>query len=403
MQLPTLDNVDLRGKRLVVRADLNVPFEAGRITDTTRIDRFAAGIRPLLARGARLVILTHFGRPDPNEKSPEFSVDKFRPALSAALGVPVTFSDVCADQSAVILSQQLVDGGVLLCENLRLNPGETANDADFAADLARLGDVYVNDAFSCAHRAHASTEGLARLLPAYAGPLMVEETRALTAALEAPKRPSVAIVGGAKVSTKIPVLKNLVGKLDALIIGGGMANTFLFADGHPIGKSLCEPDQIDTVAEIRALARASGCQILLPTDLVCAREFAAGADNRVVPLDGCAADEMILDAGPVSVALFSDALRGAKTILWNGPLGAFEIPPFDAATVALARVAADLTRSGAVTSVAGGGDTVAALNAAGVTGDFTYVSTAGGAFLEWLEGKVLPGIAALAASDKEAA
>ncbi|WP_095587642.1 phosphoglycerate kinase [Actibacterium ureilyticum] len=403
MRLPVLDNVDLRGKRVLVRADLNVPFEDGRITDTTRIDRFAAGMRPLLDRGARLVILTHFGRPEPNVMSPEFSLDKFRPALAEALGAPVRFSDVCVGMSAVILSEQLKDGEVLLCENLRLNPGETQNDPDFAAGLAQLGDIYVNDAFSCAHRAHASTEGLARLLPAYAGPLMIEETRALTAALEAPKRPSVAIVGGAKVSTKIPVLKNLVGKLDALIIGGGMANTFLFADGHPIGKSLCEPDQVDTVAEIRALARAAGCQILLPTDLVCARDFAAGAEHRITGLDGCGDDEMILDAGPDSVARFGQALRHAETILWNGPLGAFEIPPFDAATVALARMAADLTDAGAVTTVAGGGDTVAALNAAGVTGDFTYVSTAGGAFLEWLEGKVLPGIAALAASDKEAA
>lgn len=395
MSIPRISDMDVAGKRLLVRADLNVPTEGSRVTDATRIERFAAGMRPLLARGAKLVILTHFGRPKPNEMNSSFSVDKLRPALSEALGVPVRFSDVCADDSAVILSRQIPEGEAILCENLRLNPGETANDPGFAAQLARLGDIYVNDAFSVAHRAHASTEAVARLLPAAAGPLMVEEIEALDAALDAPKRPSVAIVGGAKVSSKIAVLKHLVQKLDAVIIGGGMANTFLFADGAPMGKSLHEPDQIDTAREIRRLAEKSGCYLHLPQDVVVAREFKAGAEAQVTDAFACPADAMILDAGPAALAGFQSVLTGAKTILWNGPLGAFEIPPFDTATVALARTAAELTRQGRAVTVAGGGDTVAALNAAGVTQDFTYVSTAGGAFLEWLEGKTLPGIAAL--------
>jgi len=395
MILPRITDMDVAGKRLLVRADLNVPTEGGRVTDATRIERFAQGMRPLLEHGARLVVLTHFGRPKPNELNSSFSVDKLRPALARALGVPVRFSDVCADESAVILSRQLANGEALLCENLRQNPGETVNDPGFAAQLARLGDIYVNDAFSVAHRAHASTEAVAHLLPAAAGPLMVEEIEALDAALDAPRRPSVAIVGGAKVSSKIAVLKNLVQKLDAVIVGGGMANTFLYADGAPMGKSLHEADQIDTVREIRRLADKAGCYLHLPQDVVVAREFRAGAEAQVVDAFACPADAMILDAGPQALAGFQSVLSGAKTILWNGPLGAFEIPPFDAATVALARRAADLTRQGKAITVAGGGDTVAALNAAGVTHDFTYVSTAGGAFLEWLEGKTLPGIAAL--------
>ncbi|HBG98893.1 MAG: phosphoglycerate kinase [Rhodobacteraceae bacterium] len=395
MAIRRITDMDVAGQRLLVRADLNVPVEDGRVTDTTRIDRFAAGMRPLLERGARLVILTHFGRPKPNEKNPDYSVDKLRPALSKALRVPVKFSDVCADASAVMLSEQLRDGEALLCENLRYNAGETQNDPGFAADLAKLGDIYVNDAFSTAHRAHASTEALAHLLPAAAGPLMIEEVAALTAALEVPKRPAVAIVGGAKVSTKIAVLQNLVARVDAVIVGGGMANTFLFADGAPMGRSLHEPDQTGTVAAIRAAAAESGCRIWLPRDIVCATEFKAHADAITVPNDACPANRMILDAGPKATADFETELDAAATILWNGPLGAFEIPPFDAATLRLARKAAALTRAGRAVSVAGGGDTVAALNAAGVTGDFTYVSTAGGAFLEWLEGKTLPGIAAL--------
>ncbi|APZ53813.1 phosphoglycerate kinase [Salipiger abyssi] len=402
MRITPITEANVAGKRLLVRADLNVPVEKSRVTDATRIARFAAGMRPLLEKGARLVILTHFGRPKPGELDPAFSVDKLRPALSDALGVPVRFSDNCATESAVILSESLRDGEVLLCENLRYNPGETTNDAGFAAELARLGDLYVNDAFSCAHRAHASTAAIAGRLPAYAGPLLLEEINALTTALETPERPSVALVGGAKVSSKIAVLKNLVGKLDAVIIGGGMANTFLYARGCPMGRSLHEADQIATVREIETLAEASGCEILLPEDVVVAREFRAGAANEILPADRCPSDAMILDAGPQSAEAFMARLNHAHTILWNGPLGAFEIPPFDAATVAVARKAAALSHEGRAVTVAGGGDTVAALNAAGVTQDFTYVSTAGGAFLEWLEGKTLPGIAALCAPKQAA-
>ena len=395
MQLPRITDMDVAGKRLLVRADLNVPVEDRRVTDTTRIDRFAAGMKPLLEKGARLVVLTHFGRPNANELDPAYSVDKLRPYLADALGASVRFSDVCAGESARIHSSQLSDGEAMLCENLRYNAGETGNDPKFAAELAELGDIYVNDAFSCSHRAHASTDALSRIMPSAAGPLLVEEIDALGAALESPGSPAVAIVGGAKVSTKIPVLKNLVGKLDSIIIAGGMANTFLYADGAPMGKSLYEADQIDTVKEIRALAAQSGCQLVLPIDSACATQFAKGADRHVFAAQECPDDMMILDAGPASVEEFTRILTSARTILWNGPLGAFEIPPFDAATVALAKVAAKVTNDGTAISVAGGGDTVAALNAAGVTDQFTYVSSAGGAFLEWLEGKTLPGIAAL--------
>ncbi|MGR3570899.1 phosphoglycerate kinase [Brevirhabdus sp.] len=392
--IAAITDIDVRGKRLVVRADLNVPVRDGRIGDATRIARFARGMRPLLAQGARLVILTHMGRPE-GEMNPTLSVDKLRPALSEALGAPVRFSDVCTGPSAAILAGGLKDGEVLLCENLRFNAGEERNDPRLAQELAALGDIYVNDAFSCAHRAHASTAAIAERLPAYAGPLMIEEMQALSRALENPARPAVAIVGGAKISTKIPVLRNLVGKLDAVIVGGGMANTFLYAQGCAMGRSLHEADQVDTVRDVRALAEQSGCRILLPRDVVCARAFAEGAAHVVRPADACPDDAMILDAGPEAVAAFTQELSNARTILWNGPLGAFELPPFDAATVALAREAAALTRAGRAVSVAGGGDTVAALNAAGVADDFSYVSTAGGAFLEWLEGRTLPGIAAL--------
>ncbi|CUH82430.1 phosphoglycerate kinase [Tropicibacter naphthalenivorans] len=395
MQIPAITQADVRGKRLLVRADLNVPMDDGMITDDTRITRFAAGMKPLLDQGARLVIITHFGRPKANVFDPAFSVDKLRPALSKALGTDVKFSDNVETDSAVLLSEKLADGQVLLCENLRYNPGETANDAGFAASLAKLGDIYVNDAFSCAHRAHASTEAIARLLPAYAGPLMMEELTALGAALEAPKRPSVAIVGGAKVSTKIAVLKNLVEKVDHVIIGGGMANTFLYADGAPMGQSLHEADQVDTVAEIRALADKAGCKLHLPEDVAAAKHFAAHAPYNICPGNACPDDALILDAGPKALARFQSVLATCNTILWNGPLGAFEIQPFDQSTKLLAQTAADLTRQGLAVSVAGGGDTVAALNAAGAAEDFTYVSSAGCAFLEWLEGKTLPGIAAL--------
>ncbi|WP_101067200.1 phosphoglycerate kinase [Roseovarius salinarum] len=399
--IPSITDFDVRGKRLVVRADLNVPTEGKRVTDATRISRFAAGMRPLLARGARLVILTHFGRPM-GDMNPELSVDKLRPLLAEALGVPVRFSDVSADRATRIHAEGLADGEALLCENVRFNTGEEENDPTLAHAFAQLGDIFVNDAFSCAHRAHASTEGIARLMPAVAGPLMMEEIAALTEALEAPHGPAVAIVGGAKVSTKIAVLKNLVTKLDGVIVGGGMANTFLHAAGAPMGRSLHEPDQLDTVAEIRALADESGCTLYLPREVVCAAEFAPGAAAETVGADACPADRLILDAGPGAVEDFKAVLGRARTILWNGPLGAFEIRPFDRATVELARYAARRTAAGAAVSVAGGGDTVAALNHAGVAGDFTYVSSAGGAFLEWIEGRTLPGIAALTRTDQAA-
>lgn len=386
----SIDDMAVKGKRLVVRADLNVPMAEGRVTDATRITRFAAGMRRLLDRGAALVILSHFGRPKVRDKA--FSLRHVRDELSRALACPVRFAtlDEAADEA-----RRLTSGQVLLVENVRFEPGEESNDPALAARFAALGDIYVNDAFSCAHRAHASTAAVARQMPTAAGSLMMEELAALTAALDAPKRPSVAIVGGAKVSSKIAVLKHLVTRLDGVIIGGGMANTFLHARGAPMGRSLHEADQTATVAEIEALAAAHGCAIHLPVDVVVAREFRAGAATEALAADRCPGDAMILDAGPESVAAFREVLCKARTILWNGPLGAFELPPFDAATMALARMAADLTRAGLVTSVAGGGDTVAALNAAGVAGQFTYVSTAGGAFLEWLEGRELPGVAAL--------
>ncbi len=399
MAIRSIFDADVTGKRLLVRADLNVPIQGGKVTDATRIDRFAVGMKPLLAKGARLVILTHLGRPN-GVMDPRFSVDKLRPVLSAALGVPVRYSDVSTGASAEAHANAMKNAEVLLCENVRYNQGEEFNDPGLAGEFARLGDLYVNDAFSCAHRAHASTEAIAHLLPAFAGPLMMEELGALQSALENPQRPSVAIVGGAKVSSKIAVLKNLVSRVDHLIVGGGMANTFLFAGGAPVGKSLHEADQLETVSDILALAKASICSVHLPADVVVAREFRAGAGAQTVAADACPDDAMILDAGPKAVAEFSQVLAECQTILWNGPLGAFEMPPFDAATVALARRAAGLTQTGTCVSVAGGGDTVAALNTAGVADDFTYVSSAGGAFLEWLEGRALPGVAALMQDEK---
>ncbi|WP_457647779.1 phosphoglycerate kinase [Profundibacter sp.] len=395
MAIPAITDMDVSGKRLLVRADLNVPFnDDGTVSDATRITRFAAGMKPLLAKGARLVILTHLGRPK-GQRNPDLSTESIRETLAEALGVDVFFTDTCVGADAEAAAADLGAGQALLCQNVRFEPGEEANDPALAAQFARLGDIYVNDAFSCAHRAHASTAAIADQMPATAGPLMLEEVMALTRALEAPKRPSVAIVGGAKVSSKIAVLKNLVGKLDAVIIGGGMANTFLFADGAPMGKSLHEADQIETVREIRELAAKSGCKLLLPIDVVVSREFKAGARKQIVANNACPEDAMILDAGPEALRDFEAELAGAQTILWNGPLGAFEIPPFDHSTKMLARSAAEMTRAGLAVSVAGGGDTVAALNVADAADDFTYVSTAGGAFLEWLEGKELPGLAAL--------
>ncbi|MEP2781164.1 MAG: phosphoglycerate kinase [Pseudoruegeria sp.] len=401
MKLRTLNNVVLKGQRILVRADLNVPTQGGKVTDATRIERWAAGMRPLLQAGARLIIVTHMGRPD-RTIDPTLSVDKLRPALSKALGTEVRFSDVCAGYSAELLTKQLANGEALLCENLRFNPGEEQNVDAFAQQLARLGDIYVNDAFSCAHRAHASTAAITKYLPSYAGPLFVEEIEALSKALEAPEHPAVAIVGGAKVSSKISVLKNLVQKLDHVIIGGGMANTFLYAEGAPMGRSLHEADQIATVRDIQQLAAQSGCQIHLPRDVVVAEEFTTNAKHHVVAANNCPIDGLILDAGPDALADFKTVLAECHTILWNGPLGAFEMKPFDRATVGLAQAAAQLTTRLGVTTIAGGGDTVAALNEAHVSEQFSYVSTAGGAFLEWLEGKTLPGVTALQDAAKAA-
>ncbi len=391
----TLNDIDLSGKRVLLRGDLNVPIAGGKVTDATRIERLAPTIMELCGKGAKVIVMSHFGRPK-GKIVPEMSLAPVARALSAVLGgKAVAFAPDCVGAEAASVIERLESGGVALLENLRFHPGEEANDPAFASELAKLGDAYVNDAFSAAHRAHASTEAIARLLPAAAGRAMQSELEALTAALETPAHPVIALVGGAKVSSKLDVLGNLVARVDAIIIGGGMANTFLNARGIDVGASLCEHDLADTVREIEARAQAAGCEILLPVDGVVAAKFEAGAPSRTVPIDAAPSDMMILDVGPDSVAELNAKLANCKTLLWNGPLGAFEIPPFDAGTVAVAREAGRLTLAGGMVSVAGGGDTVAALNHAGVADDFTYVSTAGGAFLEWLEGKTLPGVAAL--------
>ncbi|MBP7241887.1 phosphoglycerate kinase [Amaricoccus sp.] len=394
MTWKTLDDIDLDGKVVLTRVDINVPMENGRVTDATRIERIAPTVRDILARGGKPVLLAHFDRPK-GKVVPEMSLRQVLPALSDALGVEVTFAEDCVGDAAAAAVAALPKGGVLLLENTRFHKGEEKNDPDFAAALAKLGDVYVNDAFSAAHRAHASTEGIARLLPSAAGRLMQAELEALEKALARPERPVVAVVGGAKVSTKLELLGNLIEKVDAVVIGGGMANTFLAAQGIDVGKSLCEHDMTDTAREIMDKAHKAACEIVLPVDVVVAREFKAGAQNDTVAANACPPDAMILDAGPNSIARIATVLSGARTLVWNGPLGAFEIPPFNVATDAAARQAAALTKAGRLLSVAGGGDTVAALNASGSASDFTYVSTAGGAFLEWLEGKTLPGVAAL--------
>ncbi|MEZ5844791.1 MAG: phosphoglycerate kinase [Hyphomicrobiaceae bacterium] len=393
-RLRAVRDADVRGKRVIVRADLNVPAKDGKVTDATRLERIVAGLRDLSARGARTVVISHFGRPKGRDESQ--SLKPVAEALAALVGTPIAFASDCVGPAASGVVDALRPGAIAVLENLRFHAGEEKNDAAFVAKLAKLGDIYVNDAFSAAHRAHASTEGLAHALPAYAGPLMMEEIDALRSALEAPKRPVAAIVGGAKVSTKIPVLENLAGKVDHLVIGGGMANTFLLAKGLAVGKSLAEPDFAETARKVLAAAEARGCAVFLPTDAAAAAEFKAGAAHEMVPVERVPAGAMILDFGPASATALNKVLDGCATVLWNGPLGAFEIAPFDAATNAVARHVATLTKAGKVVSVAGGGDTVAALNAAGVAGDFSYVSSAGGAFLEWLEGRELPGVAALA-------
>ena len=390
----TLDDIELAGKVALVRVDVNVPVEAGRVTDATRIERIAPTVRDILDHGGKPVLLAHFGRPK-GKVVPEMSLSQIRDEMERCLGIPVRFATDCIGDTAKSAVASLGLGEVLLLENTRFHEGEEKNDPAFAEALASVGDVYINDAFSAAHRAHASTEGLARLLPAAAGRLMEAELKALEAALGQPKRPVVAVVGGAKVSTKLDLLGNLVRKVDTLVIGGGMANTFLAAQGVDVGKSLAEHDMAVTARDILSKAEEAACEILLPVDIVCATEFASNADNVTVPADACPSDRMILDAGPKSVERIMAAFEASKTLIWNGPLGAFEIEPFDAATNAAAGKAAELTKAGKLISVAGGGDTVAALNKAGVGDDFSYISTAGGAFLEWMEGKELPGVAAL--------
>ena len=391
----TLDDAgDLRGKRVLLRVDLNVPVENGAVTDATRIERVAPTIRELSDRGAKVALLAHFERPK-GKRVPELSLGPIAAAVAEVVGRPVGFVDDCVGRDAEDAVAKLGDGGIVLLENTRFHKGEEDNDPDFAAQLGQVGDVYVNDAFSAAHRAHASTEGIARALPAYAGRAMQQELEALENALGNPARPVLAIVGGAKVSTKLDLLGNLVGKVDALVIGGAMANTFLAAQGREIGRSLHEPDLLPTALEIAVKAAAAKCELVLPVDVVVASELKAGASHKTVPADSVPADMLILDAGDRTVAAINAWIDRAKTLVWNGPLGAFEKEPFDRATVAAAKHAAARTREGKLLSVAGGGDTVAALNLAGVADDFSYVSTAGGAFLEWLEGKELPGVEAL--------
>jgi phosphoglycerate kinase len=389
----TLDQADLNGKRVLVRVDLNVPMENGRVTDATRIERVLPTLREISEKGGKLILLAHFGRP--KGRDPKESLRPVAEVLSQHLGRPVAFAEDCIGDVAAQAVSALKNGDVLLLENTRFHPGEEKNDPAFVQDLAKLGDLYVNDAFSAAHRAHASTEGLARALPSYAGRAMQAELDALTKGLEAPTRPVIAIVGGAKVSTKIDLLENLVSRVDALVIGGGMANTFLHAMGLEVGKSLAEKDLAETALRIVAKARETGCAIILPVDGVCATEFKAGAEHHAYGIDAIPENRMILDVGSQSIERINAAINDAATLVWNGPLGAFEIAPFDQGTVATARHAAERTKAGRLVSVAGGGDTVAALNHAGVADSFTYVSTAGGAFLEWLEGKSLPGVDAL--------
>jgi phosphoglycerate kinase len=393
MTFKTLANLDPRGKRILLRVDLNAPFENGKLSDATRIDRIMPTVRNLADRGGKVILLAHFGRPKGYDAK-----ETLGPAVAEVakrLGKAVPIAQNCIGIDALALIETMKDGDVIALENTRFHDGEEKNDPAFLAALAANGDVYVNDAFSAAHRAHASTEGLARKLPAYAGLTMEAELTALNKALGKPKKPVAALVGGAKVSSKLDLLGNLVSKVQILIIGGGMANTFLAARGVNVGKSLCEHDLVKTARAIEAKAKKAGCQIILPVDVVVSKEFKAGAANRVVNVKAVAADEMILDAGPKSVAAVNAALSKAKTLVWNGPMGAFEIAPFDAGTVAIAKEAAQLTKAGKLLSVAGGGDTVSALNHAGAAADFTYVSTAGGAFLEWMEGKILPGVKAL--------
>ena len=395
MAFRTLDDMgDIAGKRVLVREDLNVPMADGKVTDDTRLRATVQTLSELADRGAKVLVLAHFGRPK-GQANAEMSLRQVVSPLAQVLGREVRFLEDCAGDRAAVMTQDLPDGAICVLENTRFHAGEEKNDPALIAEMAKLGDFYVNDAFSAAHRAHASTEGLAHVLPAFAGRAMQAELEALQKALGSPEKPVAAVVGGAKVSTKLDVLRHLVARVDHLIIGGGMANTFLAARGVNVGKSLCEHDLTATADAILDAADSAGCTVHLPYDVVVAKEFAANPPTRTINVHEVAADEMILDVGPAAVEALADVLKTCRTLVWNGPMGAFETPPFDAATVALARTAAALTREGSLVSVAGGGDTVAALNHAGVAADFSFVSTAGGAFLEWMEGRELPGVKAL--------
>lgn len=401
MSFKTLNDAPLKGKKVLLRADLNVPAEHGTVTDTTRIDRLKETISFLIKSGAQTIILSHFGRPKAKVE-PEYSLSFLTPVLTRQWGHPVSFVPDCMGVVVENAAQNMKDGDIILLENVRFHPGEEKNDPAFAKSLAKLGDLYVNDAFSAAHRAHASTEGLAHILPAYAGMLMSAELSALQNALEAPKKPVMAVVGGAKISSKLSVLNNLVRKVNYLVLGGGMANTFLYAQGVEVGKSLCERDMADEARRIWETAKASGCQIILPSDRVTVKEFGKGVPTQILKTTALTSDVEAVDIGPQSIADITDILSGCKTVLWNGPMGVFEVKPFDAGTNGLAQAVARMTKAGQILSVAGGGDTVSALENAGVVDQFTYVSTAGGAFLEWLEGKTLPGVAALTQTHKAA-
>ncbi len=396
MAYRTLDGLDVAGKRVLLRADLNVPVRDGKITDQTRIERVSPTIRELASKGAKVVVCSHFERPE-GRRVPEMSLAPMATALGQVLGQRVRFAEDCIGLPAQQSVERMQDGDVLVLENTRFHPGEENNDPAFAAELAKLAELYVNDAFSAAHRAHASTEGVAHLLPAYAGRLMQAELEALDAALGNPRRPVMAIVGGAKVSTKLELLGNLVAKVQILVIGGAMANTFLAANGVGVGKSLQEADMHDTARATLAKAEQAGCAVVLPTDAVVAYEFKPNPATESVTIDAVPAEAMILDVGAATVQSIVALLPNTRTVVWNGPLGAFEVPPFDVSTVALAKAVAEATAAGTLRSVAGGGDTAAALHQAGVLDQLSYVSSAGGAFLEWLEGKTLPGVAALEA------
>jgi len=392
-QFRTLDQADVKGKRVLLRLDLNVPMDNGKVSDATRIERAAPTIVELAHKGAKVILLSHFGRP--KGRDPKDSLKPVAAAVAEIIKRPVAFADDCIGDAAQAAVAALKPGDILCLENTRFHNEEEKNDPAFVAALAKLGDLWVNDAFSAAHRAHASTEGLGHKLPAYAGRSMQAELEALTKALEAPQRPVAAIVGGAKVSTKLDLLGNLVAKVNVLLIGGGMANTFLAAQGKAVGKSLAEHDLANTTRDILNKAKAQHCEIVLPVDAVVAQKFEALAPSRVVSVDAVGADDMILDIGPKSIEHVISVLARVKTLVWNGPFGAFELEPFDNGTIEVAEAAAELTAAGKLVTVAGGGDTVAALNAAGVADRFTYVSTAGGAFLEWMEGKALPGVEVL--------